>query len=72
MADRNRDAAQVVAAGLRDAKAANTRRQFYNCKLVVDRAHQVIVAARSTNQPSDKGQAVSMIEETLNNNGAVP
>ena len=32
----------------------------------------MIVAARATNQPSDKGQAVSMIEETVNNTGAVP
>ena len=38
----------------------------------MDNAHQVIVAARATNQPSDKGQAVSMIEETVNNTGAVP
>ena len=35
--------------------------QSYNCQAVVDSAHQVIVAARATNQPSDKGQAVSMI-----------
>ena len=34
--------------------------------------HQVIVAARATNQPSDKGQAMSMIEETVSNTGAVP
>ena len=46
--------------------------QSYNCQAVVDNAHQVIVAARATNQPSDKGQAVSMIEETVNNTGAVP
>ncbi len=32
----------------------------------------MIVAARATNQPSDKQQAVSMIEETINNVGAVP
>ena len=38
----------------------------------MDRTHQVIVAARATNQPSDKGQAVSMIEETVSNTGAVP
>ena len=30
------------------------------------------MAARATNQPSDKGQAVSMIEETINNTGSVP
>ena len=38
----------------------------------MDRTHQVIVAARATNQPSDKGQAMSMIEETVSNTGAVP
>ena len=30
------------------------------------------MAARATNQPSDKGQAVSMLEETLGNVGAIP
>ena len=44
----------------------------YNCQAVVDSDHQVIVAARATNQPSDKGQAVCMIEETVSNTGAVP
>ena len=38
----------------------------------MDNAHHVIVAARATNQPSDKGQALSMIEETIGNVGAVP
>ena len=46
--------------------------QGYNCQAVVDRAHKVIVAARATNRPSDKGQAVSMIQETALNIGAVP
>ena len=47
--------------------------QAYNCQAVVDSAHQVIVAARATNQPTDdKGQAVSMIEETVSNTGEVP
>ena len=46
--------------------------QSYNCQAVVDSEHQVIVAARATDQPSDKGQAVSMIEETVSNTGAVP
>ncbi len=32
----------------------------------------MIVAACATDQPSDKGQAVSMIEETVNNTGTVP
>ena len=35
-------------------------------------AHQVIVAARATNQTSDKQQAAAMIEETIDNVGAVP
>ena len=38
----------------------------------MDSEHQVILAARATDQPSDKGQAVSMIEETILNLGAVP
>ena len=46
--------------------------QAYNCQAVVDRAHQIIVAAGATNQPTDKGQAVSMIEETVSNTGEVP
>ena len=46
--------------------------QAYNCQAVVDSAHQVMVAARATNQPSDKGQAVAMMEETIGNAGAVP
>ena len=46
--------------------------QSYNCQAVVDSAHQVIVAARATNQPSDKGQAVPMVEEAIGNVGAVP
>ena len=46
--------------------------QAYNCEAVVDHAHQVIVAARATDQSSDKRQAVVMIEETISNTGAVP
>ena len=46
--------------------------QGYNCQAVVDSAHQVIVAARATNQTSDKQQAAAMIEETIDNVGAVP
>lgn len=44
----------------------------YNCQAVVDSAHQVILAARATNQASDRQQAVAMIEETISNTGAVP
>ena len=39
--------------------------QGYNCQAVVDSAHQVIVAARATNQTSDKQQAAAMMEETI-------
>ena len=35
--------------------------QACNCQAVVDSAHQVIVAARATNQTSDKQQAASMM-----------
>ena len=45
--------------------------QAYNCQAVVDSAHQVIVAARATNQTSDKQQAAAMMEETIDNLGAV-
>ena len=46
--------------------------QAYNCQAVVDSAHQVIVAARATNRPSDKQQARAMVEDTIANVGAVP
>ena len=45
--------------------------QAYNCQAVVDSAHQVIVAARATNLPSDKQQAAAMMQETIGNVGAV-
>ena len=46
--------------------------QAYNCQAVVDHAHQVIVAARATNQSSDQQQAAAMLRETIDNVGAVP
>ena len=46
--------------------------QAYNCQSVVDDTHQVIVAARATNQPSDKQQGVVMMEQAIANAGAVP
>ena len=46
--------------------------QSYNCQAVVDSECQVIVAARATNVPSDKQQAVPMVEETTLNTGEVP
>ena len=38
----------------------------------MDDAHQVIVAAQATNQPSDKQQGVPMIEQAIVNAGEVP
>ncbi len=46
--------------------------QAYNCQAVVDSSSQVIVAARATNQSSDKRQAVVMMEEAIANAGEVP
>ena len=46
--------------------------QAYNCQAVVDSGHQVIVTAQATNQSSDKQQAVAMVEEAIDNVGAVP
>ena len=46
--------------------------QSYNCQAVVDHEHQVIVAARATDQVSDKGQAVAMTRETVLNTGETP
>ena len=38
----------------------------------MDSEHQVIVAARATNQPSDKQQGVAMVVEATGNVGTVP
>ena len=46
--------------------------QAYNCQAVVDSAHQVIVAACATNQTTDQQQAAAMLQETIDNVGAVP
>ena len=43
--------------------------QAYNCQAAVDSAHQVIVAAGVTNQPSDKTQALPMIKDIESNIG---
>ena len=40
-------------------------------QLAADGVHQVIVAARATNQTSDKRQALTMLEEVISN-GAAP
>ena len=46
--------------------------QSCNCQAVVDHEHQAIVAARATNQASDKEQAVTMVDEAIANLGTVP
>jgi transposase len=46
--------------------------QAYNAQAAVDSAHQVIVAAELTNQPSDKGQAEPMVEVVKANTGQLP
>ena len=46
--------------------------QSYNCQAAVDQAHQVIVAAEATNQPSDQGWALPLVQEIENNTGSLP
>jgi len=46
--------------------------QAYNAQAAVDSAHQVIVAAEVTNEPSDKGQAVPMMKQVKGNTGELP
>lgn len=46
--------------------------QAYNAQAAVDSANQVIVAAEVTDQPSDRGQAVPMIERVKANTGRLP
>ena len=46
--------------------------QGYNAQAAVDSAHQVIVAAELTNQPSDRGQAEPMMEVVKANTGELP
>ena len=46
--------------------------QSYNAQAAVDSANQVIVAAEVTDQPSDKRQAVPMMERVKANTGALP
>lgn len=46
--------------------------QAYNAQAAVDSAHQVIVAAEVTDQPSDKRQAVPMMKQVKENTGALP
>lgn len=46
--------------------------QCYNAQAAVDSTRQVIVAAEVTQQPSDKGQAVPLMEQVQANTGGLP
>jgi transposase len=46
--------------------------QAYNAQAAVDSAHQIIVAAESSNKPTDKGQAKPMMEKVEENTGRLP
>ena len=46
--------------------------QAYNAQAAVDSAHQVIVAAGVTDEPSDRKQARPMIEQVKTNTGRLP
>ena len=46
--------------------------QSYNCQAAVDSGHQGIVAADVTNQPSDKAQALPLVQEIKDNTGLLP
>lgn len=46
--------------------------QAYNAQAAVDSAHQIIVAAEVTNNPSDRRQAEPMMEVLKNNTGQLP
>jgi transposase len=46
--------------------------QAYNAQAAVDSAHQIIVAAETTNKPTDKGQAEPMMEKVKENTDRLP
>jgi transposase len=46
--------------------------QAYNAQAAVDSAHQIIVAAETSNKPNDKGQAKPMMEKVKENAGSLP
>jgi transposase/signal recognition particle subunit SEC65 len=46
--------------------------QAYNAQAAVDSAHQIIVAAEVSDQPSDKGQATPMMQQVKENTGGLP
>lgn len=46
--------------------------QAYNAQVAVDSAHQIIVAAEVTDQPTDRGQATPMMQQVKENIGKLP
>ena len=46
--------------------------QAYNAQAAVDSAHQIIVAAETTNKPTDRGQAEPMMQKVKENTGRLP
>jgi transposase len=46
--------------------------QAYNAQAVVDSSKQIIVAAETTNKPTDRGQAEPMMEKVKENAGRLP
>ena len=46
--------------------------QAYNAQAAVDSAHQIIVAAETSNKPTDRGQAEPMMEKVKENTGRLP
>jgi len=48
------------------------REQCYDARASVDSTRQVIVAAEVTQQPSDKGLAVPLMEQVEVNTGGLP
>jgi len=52
-------------------KTADGIKGAYNGQIAVDESHQVIVAGRVTNEPSDTEQLVPMVEAAQNNIGAI-
>lgn len=46
--------------------------QAYNAQAAVDSANQIIVAAEVTDRPSDKGQAMPMMQQVEENTGRLP
>lgn len=52
--------------------ASKSFEQCYNAQIVVDDAHQVIIAADLTQQANDKRQLVPMLSQAIENMGIIP